>query len=169
MRDLCLIKEPGKTLLFILPKFLSGNAVLVSSAMDMSERLFLQEFLERIRQIFGGPKPVPISGSTQFNSNYDYDNNNGVDPFANDAQQEEQQQTPFNLFESNGMLKNLLFDDNTKGFIPIKQNDMNYKVLLERNYTSYNNYPIGTPQDAINGIRVRRNFTGKNNHNNGII
>jgi len=128
-----------------------GNAVLVSSAMDMSERLFLQEFLERIRQIFGGPKPVPISGSTQFNS--DYDNNNGVDPFANDAQQEEQQQTPFNLFESNGMLKNLLFDDNTKGFIPIKQNDMNYKVLLERNYTSYNNYPIGTPQDAINGIR----------------
>ena len=166
MRDLCLIKEPGKTLLFILPKFLSGNAVLVSSAMDMSERLFLQEFLERIRQIFGGPKPVPISGSTQFNS--DYDNNNGVDPFANDAQQEEQQQTPFNLFESNGMLKNLLFDDNTKGFIPIKQNDMNYKVLLERNYTSYNNYPIGTPQDAINGIRVIRNFTEKKN-NNGLI
>ena len=167
MRDLCLIKEPGKTLLFILPKFLSGNAVLVSSAMDMSERLFLQEFLERIRQIFGGPKPVPISGSTQFNS--DYDNNNGVDPFANEAQQEQQQQqAPFNLFESNGMLKNLLFDDNTKGFIPIKQNDMNYKVLLERNYTSYNNYPIGTPQDAINGIRVRRNFTEKNN-NNGLI
>ena len=58
------------------------------------------------------------------------------------------------------MLKNLLFDDNTKGFIRIKQNDMNYKVLLERNYTSNNNFPLGTPQEAINGVRVR-NFTEK--------
>ena len=63
--------------------------------MDMSERLFLQEFLDIIRQIFGGPKPVPVSGSTQFNSNINTNiNNNGVDPyfddpFANDGQQQQ--------------------------------------------------------------------------------
>ena len=131
-------------------KFLPGNAVLVSSAMDMSERLFLQEFLDLIRQKFGGPKSAV---STQFNSNSNINNNNEVsDPFANEEQQQQQQQ-PFNLFESNGMLKNLLFDDNTQGFIRIKQNDMNYKSLLERNYTSNNNYPLGTPEEAINGVR----------------
>ena len=124
-----------------------GNALVVSSAMDMEERLAIQIFMESIIEKFGGQPPEPPSyGPVQDGTGNipEYEDYNQLD--------RSQDSEGFKLFESNpkyGLMSNLLFDDSTRRFITIKPDDMSYKSFLGNSYGGSNMPPF----EAINGIR----------------
>ena len=116
-----------------------GNAIVVSSAMDMEERLSLQFYLNSILERFGSKNFISDDSSVQNEIRAEYDD-------------EEQVVPEFRLFESApryGLLKNLLFDDSTMRFSMIKPDDMSYKSFLKGNYGDSD----ATPEDYINGVR----------------
>ncbi len=125
-----------------------GNALVVSSAMDMEERLALQIFMETIIEKFGGLPPIPPSyGPIQGNPNFQ----NEIQPnFEYDEELERPEM--FHLFQSTpryGLIRNLLFDDGTRAFTTIKPDDMSYKSFLGQVYGGSDSPPF----EAINGVR----------------
>merc|ERR1711935_15860 len=120
-----------------------GNALVVSSAMDMEERFAIQTLMEKIIDKFGSlpPPPPPLISS----QNIEYEDN----LISDDAIEDDRK---FLLFESApryGLLRNLLFDDSTRRFGTLKPDDMSYKSFLNRVYGD----STLTPFEAINGVR----------------
>ena len=124
-----------------------GNALVVSSAMNLEERFAIQTLMEKIIDKFGSLPPPPLSPVPQnplLQYNTEYEN----DISDNTIEEDEE----FKLFESApkyGVLRNLLFDDSTRRFATFGQDDMSYKSFLSRTYGSSDT----TPFEAINGVR----------------
>lgn len=129
-----------------------GNAVVVSSAMDMEERLAIQILLQRVIERYGGKvdvTPLVLPQEEDSNSIREYDDAY-VDPV--DYQYDAGRKRPFRLFESApryGMLRNLMFADSTKSFTEILPTEMSYKSFLGRSYGGSLSHPFA----AINGVR----------------
>ena len=134
-----------------------GNAIVVSSAMDMEERLSLQFYLNNILDRFGSKNLISNAANTAsdnsgprlpngIQSPAEYDD----DSFA--AEEEDEMDKEFHLFESApryGVMKNLLFDDSTMKLATIRPDDMSYKSFLGEIYGNSD----APPFDYINGVR----------------
>lgn len=125
-----------------------GSALVVSSAMDMEERLAIQIFMENIIEKFGGLPPIPPSYGPIEGQDPSFPNYN-----LNEVEYEDSEDKPleFKLFDSQryGLLQNLLFDDSTVRFGTIQPDDMSYKAFLGKVYGNSDQ----TPFEAISGIR----------------
>lgn len=127
-----------------------GSALVVSSAMDMEERLAIQILMENIIEKFGGLPPVPPSyGPIQGQNQDQFPNYNLNEVEYEDPDEDKPMQ--FKLFDSQryGLLTNLLFDDSTVRFGTIRPDDMSYKAFLGQVYGNSDQ----TPFEAISGIR----------------
>lgn len=115
-----------------------GNALVVSSAMDMEERLAIQILMENIIERFGGLPPIPPSYGPDIDQ-------------INDVDFDDEKKEPFRLFDSRpyGLMKNLLFDDSTQRLATIRPDDMSYKSFLSRSYGDSDSPPF----EAIDGVR----------------
>ena len=112
--------------------YITGNALVVSSAMDMEERLAIQILMTKILERYGshslpdqlnGPNVLPNSNpnlapeysdynANEYSNNINNNYNNYEDP--GDTLNKVEDMPPFHLFESYpryGNLKNLMFDD----------------------------------------------------------
>lgn len=106
-----------------------GNAIVVSSAMNMDMRQAIQIFLRKAVDLYGG---FVSSGNETF--------------------KEQMEDTRFKLFESApkyGVLNNLLLSDTSRALQAIQPDDMSYKSFLGRLYGS----SLATPMKAIEGVR----------------
>ena len=119
-----------------------GSAIVVSSAMDMEERIAIQILLSKIIDKYGTPQAPALDQASE-------------GPEVNDIEPDydvEDKPEPFSLFESApryGMLRNLMFDDSTSRFGIIKPDEMSYKSFLGRVYGN----SIVPPFTVINGVR----------------
>ncbi len=115
-----------------------GNAIVVSSAMDMNERLAVQTFLKKAAELYGGRVFTDADAG---------DDAEETVPDEGEAEDDE-----FHLFESvpkYGMIRNLLVSDSARDFVAIKPDFMSYKSFLEKTYGS----SLSAPMRAIEGVR----------------
>ena len=149
-----------------------GNALVVSSAMPMQERQAIQIFMQKIARKYGGtardtnrPQDTRNNRTSHVTA---FDSFGNIIPVVNDQKpardefglprddfdkaEEEEEEDSFRIFESTpryGMLRNLLFSDNTKDFSIIDPEQMSYKSYLDRPYGG----SLTAPLVAIEGIR----------------
>ena len=137
-----------------------GNALVVSSAMEMRERIALQIFLRKASKIYGerpffGANSVANSTET---TQFGIVPENEYNDYYSDEEEEEKEEK-FRLFESApryGMIRNLLFSDAARGFLETKPEEMSYKPFLQKLYgtnqaDSYDQHYA--PITAIEGVR----------------
>jgi melanoma-associated antigen p97 len=123
-----------------------GNAVVVSSAMDMEERIAIQILLQNVLERYGGSVESASDPLQQLQAG------NIIPEEDQFNMKNEEREQPFRLLESAprfGLLRNLLFSDTTRKFANILPNDMSYKSFLGQSYGG----SLSPPFTAINGVR----------------
>ena len=121
-----------------------GHFVIVSSAMELSERFQVQKFLIKLVEKYG-KQSVP-----QFqNLNLGQIGETAIDPVVDDNLVDGN--LAFDITESQiyGNIPNLMFNDELRSLAPIPAAEQLYKSVLQKNYGESEI----SPEKTINGIR----------------